>query len=119
MDRGEQARAVIAELNSVPVDSAVVEAHVAELAEAIRAENEGGKATWAECFSTRNALWKRTGNGMMLQFIQQLNGQNFYCACSLRRFGGRLFMLLLTGTIRLLWGYVLSKRGNSVGRVRV
>ncbi|KAH0837886.1 general substrate transporter [Lanmaoa asiatica] len=76
--RDEQARAVIAELNSVPIDSDVVEAHVAELAEAIKAENEGGKATWAECFSTRNALWKRTGNGMMLQFIQQLNGQNFY-----------------------------------------
>src|SRR6266568_721862 len=80
--RSEQARAVIAELNSVSIDSDVVEAHVAELAEAIKAENEGGKATWAECFSTRNALWKRTGNGMMLQFIQQLNGQNFYCACS-------------------------------------
>lgn len=24
-------------------------------------------------------LWIRTLNGMMLQFIQQLNGQNFYC----------------------------------------
>jgi len=48
------------------------------LAVGIREENEGGKATWAECFSTRNVLWKRTINGMMLQFIQQLNGQNFY-----------------------------------------
>jgi len=44
----------------------------------IKEENEGGKATWLECFSTRNMLWKRTINGMMLQFIQQLNGQNFY-----------------------------------------
>lgn len=78
--RDEQARVVIADLNSVPIDSEIVEAHAAELAEAIKAENEGGKATWAECFSTRNALWKRTGNGMMLQFIQQLDGQNFYCA---------------------------------------
>ncbi|KAG8219357.1 general substrate transporter [Butyriboletus roseoflavus] len=76
--RGEQARVVIAELNSVPIDSDVVEAHGAELAGTIRAENEGSKATWAECFSTRNALWKRTGNGIMLQLIQQLNGQNFY-----------------------------------------
>jgi len=49
-----------------------------ELEYGIRAENEGGKATWMECFSTRNMLWKRTANGMMLQFIQQLNGQNFY-----------------------------------------
>ena len=73
---------MIAKFNSVPVDSDVVEAHVAELAEAIKAENEGGKATWAECFSARNVMWKRTGNGIMLQCIQQLNGQNFYCACS-------------------------------------
>ena len=53
--------------------------YLEELEFGIRAENEGGKATWLECFSTRNALWKRTINGMMLQFIQQLNGQNFYC----------------------------------------
>lgn len=79
--RGQQTRAVIAELNSVPIDSDVVEAHVAELTEAIKAKNEEGKATWVECFSTSNALWKRTGNGMVLQFIQQLNKQNFYCAC--------------------------------------
>jgi len=49
-----------------------------ELEFGIKAENEGGKATWLECFSSRNMLWKRTMNGMMLQFIQQLNGQNFY-----------------------------------------
>ncbi|KAK0199183.1 general substrate transporter [Armillaria mellea] len=67
-DRTEDARKVIAELNST----------VEELMFSIRAENENGKATWLECFSTRNALWKRTINGMMLQFIQQLNGQNFY-----------------------------------------
>jgi hypothetical protein len=52
-----------------------------ELEFAIKVENEGGKATWMECFSTRNNLWKRTLNGIMLQFIQQLNGQNFYCIC--------------------------------------
>ena len=80
--RGEEARAVIAKFNSVPIDSDVVEAHVAELAEAIKAENEGGKATWAACFSTRNAMWRRTCNAIMLQCIQQLNGQNLYCACS-------------------------------------
>jgi SP family sugar:H+ symporter-like MFS transporter len=53
---------------------------VDELQYTIKAENEGGKATWAECFSTCNALWKRTVNGMVLQFVQQLHGQNFYCA---------------------------------------
>jgi hypothetical protein len=75
----EEARQVIAELNGVPLDDALVTETVEELQFAINEENAGGKATWAECFSSRNAMWKRTGNGMMLQFIQQLNGQNFYC----------------------------------------
>ncbi|KAK7040174.1 hypothetical protein VNI00_009980 [Paramarasmius palmivorus] len=74
----DEAKKVIAELNSVPVDDELVEETVEELTFAINAENEGGKATWLECFSTRNALWKRTINGMMLMLIQQLNGQNFY-----------------------------------------
>ncbi|KAJ7894575.1 general substrate transporter [Mycena leptocephala] len=74
----EEARQVIAELNGVPLDDALVTETVEELQFAINEENAGGKATWAECFSSRNAMWKRTGNGMMLQFIQQLNGQNFY-----------------------------------------
>lgn len=78
--RGEEARRVIAELNNVPEDDALVIEIVEELDSAIKTENEGGKATWFECFSARNAMWRRTINGMMLQFIQQLNGQNFYCA---------------------------------------
>ncbi|KAF9056071.1 general substrate transporter, partial [Panaeolus papilionaceus] len=78
LGKAAEARTVIAALNGVPEDDELVDEQVAELDYAIRAENEGGKATWAECFSTRNALWKRTGNGMMLQFLQQLNGQNFY-----------------------------------------
>ncbi|KAG5219699.1 substrate transporter [Salix suchowensis] len=77
--REDEARKVIAELNSVPGDDPLVAEVIEELEFGIKAENEGGKATWLECFSKRNALWKRTGNGMMLQFIQQLNGQNFYC----------------------------------------
>ncbi|KAG1889677.1 general substrate transporter [Suillus fuscotomentosus] len=76
--RSNEARKVVAELNGVPEDDPLVIEIVEELDFAIRAENEGGKATWLECFSTRNALWRRTINGMMLQFIQQLNGQNFY-----------------------------------------
>jgi SP family sugar:H+ symporter-like MFS transporter len=76
--RRKEARAVIAALNGVPEDDGLVDELVGELDFAIQAENEGGKATWLECFSTRNYLWKRTINGMMLQFIQQLNGQNFY-----------------------------------------
>ncbi|KAJ6619410.1 hypothetical protein B0H10DRAFT_2368759, partial [Mycena sp. CBHHK59/15] len=76
--RTEGAARVMAELNGVPVDDPLVLESMEELQFAIN-ENAGGKATWAECFSTRNSLWKRTVNGMMLQFIQQLNGQNFYC----------------------------------------
>ena len=67
-------------MNDASEDDPMVLDYLEELEFGIRAENEGGKATWLECFSTRNALWKRTINGMMLQFIQQLNGQNFYCA---------------------------------------
>ena len=63
----------------MPEDDPIVLDTIEELEVGIKAENEGGKATWAECFSARNMLWKRTMNGMMLQFIQQLNGQNFYC----------------------------------------
>ncbi|KAJ7608721.1 general substrate transporter [Roridomyces roridus] len=74
----EEATRVVAELAGVPIDDPVVIETVEELQYAINEENAGGKATWLECFSARNGLWKRTANGMMLQFIQQLNGQNFY-----------------------------------------
>lgn len=76
-----EARKVVAQLNGVPEDDLLVIEIIDELEFGIKAENDGGKATWLECFSTRNNLWKRTLNGMMLQFIQQLNGQNFYCTC--------------------------------------
>ena len=79
VNKRKEARTVIAELNSAPEGDALVDDTIEELDFGIRAENEGGKVTWLECFSTRNMLWKRTLNGMMLQFIQQLNGQNFYC----------------------------------------
>ena len=69
----------MAQLNSVPEDDPLVDELIDELEYGIKQENEGGKDTWLECFSQRNLLWKRTINGIMLQFIQQLNGQNFYC----------------------------------------
>ncbi|KAG2031293.1 general substrate transporter [Suillus americanus] len=76
--RGDEARKVIAGLNGVPEDDPLVIEIIEELDFAIRAENEGGKATWLECFSRRNALWRRTINGMIINFIQQLSGTNFY-----------------------------------------
>ncbi|KZS93480.1 general substrate transporter [Sistotremastrum niveocremeum HHB9708] len=78
LKREADARRSIASVNGVDIEHSIVDETIAELSVAIREENEGGKATWLECFSTRNMLWKRTLNGMMLQFIQQLNGQNFY-----------------------------------------
>ncbi|KAG8694897.1 hypothetical protein FRC08_008194 [Ceratobasidium sp. 394] len=76
--REQEARLAISAVNGYPPNDPFVDDVVEELEIGIREENEGGKATWLECFSTRNKLWMRTGNGMMLQFIQQLNGQNFY-----------------------------------------
>ncbi|KAG8935799.1 hypothetical protein FRC02_006349 [Tulasnella sp. 418] len=77
-NREAEAKKAIAELNGCDENDPLVYDAMEELQVALRDENEGGKATWLECFSSRNMLWKRTGNGIMLQFIQQLNGQNFY-----------------------------------------
>lgn len=109
--REEEARKVIAELNSAEVDDPIVLDTIEELETGIRAENEGGKATWSECFSTRNQLWKRTVNGMMLMFIQQLNGQNFYC---MHFIGESVEIPTFLIIYRLLWGYFLQKCWNNV-----
>lgn len=74
--RDEEARRSIRLLNNCENDDELVGYVEAELRQGIAEENEGGKATWLECFSTRNRLWLRTTHGMMLQFLQQLNGQN-------------------------------------------
>ncbi|GJJ13579.1 hypothetical protein Clacol_007835 [Clathrus columnatus] len=63
--REDEARAALAEINGVPPNDPLVTEIIEELELGIREENEGGKATWLECFSTRNLLWKRTGNGMI------------------------------------------------------
>ncbi|ORY31840.1 putative sugar transporter [Naematelia encephala] len=76
--REHEAVVAIARLNDCKEDDPIVSDVMEELEEAIREENDGGKASWLECFSTRSMLWKRTLNGMMIQFLQQLNGQNFY-----------------------------------------
>lgn len=60
-----------------------------ELQEAVAIENAEGKGSWLELFSRKGHMWKRTMNGMMIQFFQQMSAQNFYyycmCLCSLRR----------------------------------
>lgn len=52
-------------MNDTTADSALVDDIVAELEEGIKAENEGGKAGWLECFSPQVRM--RTINGMMIQ----------------------------------------------------
>jgi len=74
----EQAIKSIAALNDTDVNSELTREIMEELEEAIAAENSEGTASWLECFSTHGMMWKRTMNGMMIQFLQQLNGQNFY-----------------------------------------
>ncbi|TRM61582.1 general substrate transporter [Schizophyllum amplum] len=61
--RSDEARRIVAQMNSTTEDDPLVLDYMEEL---------------EFMLLTRNALWKRTINGMMLQFIQQLNGQNFY-----------------------------------------
>ncbi|UOH85377.1 hypothetical protein LQV05_002199 [Cryptococcus neoformans] len=80
LGRGDEKGALkaIARLNDCEVDDALTRDVIKDLEEAIKEENEGGKAGWLECFSTRSMMWKRTLNGCMIQFLQQLNGQNFY-----------------------------------------
>lgn len=58
----DDARAAIANLNSVPTDSPLVDDIISELTDGLKQENEGGKATWMECFSP--TLRHRTINGV-------------------------------------------------------
>ncbi|TYJ53870.1 hypothetical protein B9479_005491 [Cryptococcus floricola] len=80
LGRGDKEKAMkaIAALNDCKVDDPLTRDVMMELEDAIREENEGGQAGWLECFSTRSMMWKRTLNGCMVQFLQQMNGQNFY-----------------------------------------
>ena len=64
-DKIPEARAAIASMNDTTHDSALVDEIMAEFTEGLRAENEGGKAGWMECFSPEVRM--RTINGMMLQ----------------------------------------------------
>lgn len=112
----EEAERVVALLNGVPKDHVLVSEIIEELDYGIRAENEGGKATWMECFSSRSDMWKRTGNGMMLQFIQQLNGQNFYCEYSDKMFN---FSEIWSCAFRLLWWHVLPECWYPVSQKRL
>ncbi|SPO27005.1 probable monosaccharide transporter [Ustilago trichophora] len=70
-------------INGEPRGDKWMEAELAEMKEGIDEENRifAGRSylgSYLVCFSSKNQMWKRTVNGMMLQTLQQLNGQNFY-----------------------------------------
>ncbi|GAC94482.1 monosaccharide transporter [Pseudozyma hubeiensis SY62] len=70
-------------INGQPRGDKWMEAELAEMKQGIDEENHifAGRSylgSYLVCFSPKNQMWKRTINGMMLQTLQQLNGQNFY-----------------------------------------
>lgn len=56
----EKARKSIARMNNCDPSDPIVTETMIELEEMIALENEGGKATWFELFSTNHGMWKRT-----------------------------------------------------------
>lgn len=66
----------ISTLNAVPIDHPLVHEEIAELEALLAVEEQAGKGRWIDLLSTKHQLWKRTLNACMIQFVQQLNGQN-------------------------------------------
>lgn len=52
--REKEAIRAIAKLNDANEDDVIVKEVIEEMGEAIRQENEGGKASWLECFNWKN-----------------------------------------------------------------
>ncbi|KAJ9105826.1 hypothetical protein QFC19_003394 [Naganishia cerealis] len=74
----EAASRSIAILNAVPIDHPLVQEELADLEALLAVEEQAGKGRWIDLLSTKHQLWKRTMNACVIQFVQQLNGQNFY-----------------------------------------
>lgn len=74
LGKGKQEAALksIAALNDCNTEDPLAREIYDDLEEAVAAENADGQASWLECFSTRSMMWKRTLNGMMIQFLQQV-----------------------------------------------
>ncbi|KAJ1022018.1 hypothetical protein NDA18_005253 [Ustilago nuda] len=86
-----RARAIMADMRDITLQDLNgeargdkwMEAELLEMKQGIDEENRlfAGRSymgSYLVCFSSKNQMWKRTFNGMMLQTLQQLNGQNFY-----------------------------------------
>ncbi|MCO5566040.1 hypothetical protein L7F22_019715 [Adiantum nelumboides] len=90
-ERDQEARKVMARMRGLPLDGndaspvarQMMEEDVDEMLEGIREEArtfEGYNylTGYKLCFSGEQQMWRRTLTGCMLQFLQQLCGQNFY-----------------------------------------
>ncbi|RSH78798.1 uncharacterized protein EHS24_001707 [Apiotrichum porosum] len=108
LGKGKQEAALksIAALNDCNIEDPLAREIYDDLEEAVAAENADGQASWLECFSTRSMMWKRTLNGMMIQFLQQLNGQNFYYYYGPVFFKAARIETLNSYTIQVLMGGV-------------
>ena len=86
-----KAREIMAAMRGIPLKEVQgelrgdtwLEIELAEMHEGIHIEQEAFKdrnylSSYLLCFSRKQQMWKRTLNGIMLQTIQQLNGQNYY-----------------------------------------
>lgn len=90
-ERDQEARKVMARMRGLPLEGGdaspiarqMMEEDVTEMLEGIREEArtfEGYNylTGYKLCFSGEQQMWRRTLTGCMLQFLQQLCGQNFY-----------------------------------------
>lgn len=90
-ERDQEARKVMAKMRGLPVEGGdaspvarqMMEDDVDEMLEGIREEArtfEGYNylSGYKLCFTSEQQMWRRTLTGCMLQFLQQLCGQNFY-----------------------------------------
>ncbi|CAO1635029.1 unnamed protein product [Sympodiomycopsis kandeliae] len=90
-NRAEEARIVMADVRDLqltqtaagPRGDAAMEKELYEMNEIIQQEAHHFAGTnffsaYLKCFSLDKQLWRRTAQGMLLQILQQLNGQNYY-----------------------------------------
>lgn len=86
-----KARTVMADMRGIelvqsaggPRGTKEMETELYEMGEIIRMESEHFAGTnfftaYVKCFAKEKQLWRRTLQGMLLQILQQLNGQNYY-----------------------------------------
>lgn len=98
----------ISTLNAVPIDHPLVHEEIADLEALLRVEEQAGKGRWIDLLSTKHQLWKRTMNACMIQFVQQLNGQNCKRSCASRQSTGTYHSLRRCFTVYYFYvGYLL------------